>query len=70
MLVIVLQILTTVSIRVDSSMDSDPPFDVSLILTATIFPRGHFLFFDNRSADSDIRHILSTGSGRFVPTFL
>ena len=33
----VLQILTTVSICVDSSMDSDPHFDVSPILTATIF---------------------------------
>ena len=40
----VLQILTTVSICVDSSMDSDPHFDVSLILTATIFPRWHLCF--------------------------
>ena len=38
MLATVLQILSTVSICVNSSIDGDPQVDVSLILTATFFP--------------------------------
>ena len=37
----VLKILSTVSICVNSSMDSDNHLHVSLILTATIFPSWH-----------------------------
>ena len=54
--------LTTVSICVRSSIDSEPRFHVSLILTATILPSGHSSMFSNGSTDSDIWHALITHS--------